>query len=322
MTSSTGRQLVVALIAVWFVSVSFPVQAGGVYWADYRHNGEEWIESLRASNLDGTNSQVMFWGDVQGIAVDPVGQQIYYTIIQGWPPTLRRANIDGSGQRILHSFQHFDLRHLALDREDGWVYFSATGGKTCDGIFRKRMNGSGPLEPIHEWVCAAGVAIDEEARKLYWMGVGGPNSIKRSNLDGSEIETVLTNLGSTTALALDAARGKIYWSKSNGPEIVLRANLDGTDVETVVPGDRYCRGIALDPLVEKVYWAITSSADKGIYRANLDGSDVEKILDVDARDQIAVDPTPGDVVVPALSVVGALLLALTLLAIATFVIRR
>jgi len=317
-----GRQAVAALIVAVVSTGGFVVEAGGLYWSDERFSDGEWHFGLMAANLDGSNAQVMIPGRTRGIAVDPVGRKIYWAQLSPLPPTLRRANIDGSGQEILYSIPYNSSISLALDREAGWVYMSAHGGEWCDGIVRYRMDGAGPREPILPNVCSGGVAVDAAAGKLYWSDLHNENTIKRANLDGSEVETLLPEAGSPGALALDLPAGKIYWSQKYGPGIVMRADLDGSNVETIVPGEDRSRGMALDLHAGKLYWTINEDSLREIRRANLDGSDAELLLEVAAVWQIAIDPTPGDVVVPAVSTTGVVVLLLVLLAISTRWLRR
>ena len=230
-----GRQAVAALIVAVVSTGGFVVEAGGLYWSDERFSDGEWHFGLMAANLDGSNAQVMIPGRTRGIAVDPVGRKIYWAQLSPLPPTLRRANIDGSGQEILYSIPYNSSISLALDREAGWVYMSAHGGEWCDGIVRYRMDGAGPREPILPNVCSGGVAVDAAAGKLYWSDLHNENTIKRANLDGSAAEL---------------------------------------------------------------------------------------LLEVAAVWQIAIDPTPGDVVVPAVSTTGVVVLLLVLLAISTRWLRR
>lgn len=81
-----------------------------------------------------------------------------------------------------------------------------------------------------------------------WGGTGG--TIQRANLDGTNIEILVSGLESPQGIALYVANNKLYWTQSWGPyKGVNVANLDGTNIETLVsdvnvglPG-----GIALGP---------------------------------------------------------------------------
>ena len=97
------------------------------------------------------------------------------------------------------------------------------------------------LWPVLVFVTVFGVISPQSAfaQLIYWTDSDG--SISRSNLDGSNAETLITGLIATasmfpTSIALDEAGGKMYWaafsSSSNGR--IQRANLDGSDIRAHV----------------------------------------------------------------------------------------
>ena len=118
--------------------------------------------------------------------------------------------------------------------------------------------------------------------KMYWTDGGDTDRIKRSSLDGSGVEDLVTSgLDEPEGLALDVAGGKMYWADggSSGDRArgkIQRSNLDGSGVEDLVTtGFWHPVGIALDVAGGKMYW--THSRAK-IQRSNLDGSGVEDLF--------------------------------------------
>ena len=120
-----------------------------------------------------------------------------------------------------------------------------------------------------------------------WAG-GISRKIRRANLDGSNVQDLVTGIDHPIGLALDVSAGKMYWTDRNNKELNLRsriqrANLDGTNIETLVTtrnvivyGD-----IILDTAAGKMYWAVgNSETDDGnkIQRANLDGTNIEDLV--------------------------------------------
>ena len=151
--------------------------------------------------------------------------------------------------------------------------------------------------------------------KMYWAD-WSRQKIQRANLDGSQVETLVSDgwgfrgLARPHSLALDVGQGKMYWADGNASRI-QRANLDGSQVETLVSAvdvDQNLRspvtfgtdnspftfflgfrspfetednsmhpvGIALDVGRGKMYW--TDENWDMILRANLDGSQVEPLV--------------------------------------------
>jgi hypothetical protein len=120
------------------------------------------------------------------------------------------------------------------------------------------------------------LALDPIDNAIYWTQI--PQSIARSNLDGSAVETVIQFAfgGAFSAIAVDSIGKKLYWTDSLADSI-RRANLDGTNVEVVLTGVIHSNGIALDVAAGKMYWTESSSGQR-IRRANLDGSQVEDLI--------------------------------------------
>jgi DNA-binding beta-propeller fold protein YncE len=149
-----------------------------------------------------------------------------------------------------------------------------------------------------------GIVVDTVSKKIYWTNMGNVSAndgtIERSDLDGSNLTTIVPKAGTWTPkqLKLDAKHGKLYWSDREGMRI-MRANVDGSNIETLVEtaqGDaarkdarNWCVGIALDIDGGKVYWTQKGSGGNGrIFRANLEipkgedalsRSDIELLFD-------------------------------------------
>ena len=90
--------------------------------------------------------------------------------------------------------------------------------------------------------CSSGVSVTVGGSgppavtgKLYWTELN-TESIRRSNLDGSGIENlVTTGLDAPLGIALDVAGGKMYWTDATADKI-QRSNLDGSGVEDLITG--------------------------------------------------------------------------------------
>ena len=100
--------------------------------------------------------------------------------------------------------------------------------------------------------------------KMYWID-DGLDKILRANLDGTEIEDVITGLDHPQGITV--YDGKMYWTDA-GSRTVHRANLDGTDIETTIAGVSLSLGGGLAAAGGRIYvasrWKILST--------HLDGS--------------------------------------------------
>ena len=139
------------------------------------------------------------------------------------------------------------------------------------------------------------------AGKIYWSDIAPPpdEEVRRANLDGSGMETLITGLGDTYDVALDLVADKMYWVE-RFPASIRRANLDGSGVEDVTPPGDNGGPISIDLDLQhgKMYWTTFSNQSR-IWRANLDGTGAEFIYSGVAPDEqllgIALDAGGGKV---------------------------
>ena len=108
---------------------------------------------------------------------------------------------------------------------------------------------------------------------MYWSGWRG-DKIRRANLDGSQIEIIVSEVDRVRDFEVDESEGKLYWASDRG---VLRANLDGSQVETLFTENSM--GLALDLGAGKIYWTEWVVYER-VRRANLDGSQIETLVSV------------------------------------------
>jgi len=169
---------------------------------------------------------------------------------------------------------------IALDAVNGKIYWS---GVQPQGIYRADLDGSN----IELLIGSCGpnglrshnnIALDLSSGKVCWAeGALGDVSgkIRRADLDGTNIENLITVGVNTSGLELDLAGNKMYWTNNNEGQL-WRANIDGTLPELLVSGLVNPLGLALDLINGKVYCA---EHHAGIIKmANLDGTDVTDFL--------------------------------------------
>ena len=126
------------------------------------------------------------------------------------------------------------------------------------------------------------ISYGQGSAKIYWEE---SDRIRRANLDGSNVEDIITGLKATIDIDLDLDNRKIYWI-GNAYSKIYRANLDGSDIETIIDGEKLIAdpdkhafspiNITLDPLNGKIYWG-NWTGRWGISRADYDGSIIEDI---------------------------------------------
>lgn len=119
------------------------------------------------------------------------------------------------------------------------------------------------------------IALDTVNGKIYWTD-RGTRRIKRANLDGADIEEILTTGDYPKGVAIDTVEGKIYWIEAGWPRQIQRANLDGTGIEAVPAAVGRPRRIAVDAKNQQVFW--TEAGQIKIQRISFDGTGLQSIF--------------------------------------------
>lgn len=128
------------------------------------------------------------------------------------------------------------------------------------------------------------IALDIQNEKMYWSD-DGTDKIQRSNLNGSNIEDIITSASNPKGIALDTDNNKIYFIDT-GSQKVNRSNLDGSNQEELIGGISGPEGIALDVPSGHMYF--TGAGGTKLRRANLDGSNIIALITIDASIIIGV----------------------------------
>ncbi|MDE3259941.1 MAG: hypothetical protein OYM47_19075 [Gemmatimonadota bacterium] len=207
----------------------------------------------------------------------------------------------GNGTSAASTLRYYRSSDATISVSDTEVGTDAVGGLAASGTSAESINLTAPSSAGTYYYgacvdasagesdtgnnCSAAVSITVATvpppatgtSKLYWTD-WGTDKIQRGDLDGSNVEDLVTGggLDGPDGLALDMAGGKMYWTDA-GTNKVQRADLDGSNVEDLVAsGLSVPYGLALDVSGGKMYW--TNRQNGKIQRADLDGSNVEDIL--------------------------------------------
>ena len=264
--------------------LALDVEAGKIYWTDSGSN------KIQRGDLDGTDVEDLLTSELRaplGLALDsPVasltpdpfsvtfsrdGSKHRFTV-QASEAIDVVANPTGTTPRILVAESSSSFNECPAEPEDR---MTRQNGQTV------YLAGCGPGQAALELRRASDQAVLRTytfnvsgAVKMYWIDADS-RKIQRANLDGSNVEDLVTGLNLPLGIALDVAGGKMYWT-DKGTDIIHRADLDGSNVEDLVTGLREPRRVALDLAGGKIYWA-DATTDK-IQRADLDGSHIEDLV--------------------------------------------
>jgi hypothetical protein len=138
---------------------------------------------------------------------------------------IHRANLDGTDAEDIVQSPAGDFPNIAFDPVEKKMYWpSASAG----AIERANYDGTDVETVVSGISMLRNVAIDASNRKVYWIDVGQPNSIWRSNVDGTSRELLFSTTSSTPLdVAVDPERGYYYWSGFRGD--IHRKSIDGSE---------------------------------------------------------------------------------------------
>lgn len=211
-----------------------------------------------------------------------------------------RAKADGSDVKVIVDGQGPGGQRrglydgVAFDPKTGLIYWTDMGRADADDgtVTRARPDGSNVAEIVHPagTFTPKQIKVDEAHGKLYWSDREGMR-IMRSNLDGSNIETlVVTGQGDAqrkdqarwcVGIALDVAKGQVYWTQKGGDDagqgVIRRAAMEipkgqtaanRTDIETLFSHLPEPIDLDLDLGKRQIYW--TDRGDNTVNRAPMD----------------------------------------------------
>lgn len=201
---------------------------------------------IHRAGLDGSGAALIipyqpalypdFPNRTSSLIVNPFNQRLYIGDVESF--FLFQADLDGANVQIASDVIGNDMYVLGFDVNPatGALYWAQT------------FADSGPAgimtltPPSHAWstifdhqIGTTGVGVDFAGGRVYWSNDDG--RIQSSNLEGDDIQDLLTGLSRPFGLELDDVHGKLYWLETyNIGNTLKRSNLDGTGIETLLTG--------------------------------------------------------------------------------------
>lgn len=241
-------------------------------------------------------------GYMRDLSVNPVNGRMYWACHPAVGTSyVRSADLNGTGVATITVAG--DLYSMTADRISGSIFYGSNyveGASYIRGLTRMGLDGSAPqlIATIASGSIGA-VEVAQQAGKVYWAN--GSSGIRRSNLDGSNSEDVITGQSGVNDIAVDEARGLIYWASGDK---ILRAPADGSGVPTPILSGMAPLKLALSPDGNTIYFG-NGNYTSSVYKMNSDGSGLAFVTSVYKPVAIDVLPEPS---VAALLGIGSIFL--------------
>lgn len=187
-------------------------------------------KKLWSMNYDDTNQTAIITvaAGLNDVSIDATNSKLYYAIKNA--SEIRFCDFDGSNDAI--ALTPASPTRVKVDISGGKCYWAV---QSAPRIYRDTIPGGGASELL---VTDTGIIeqfdLDLVNGKIYWSN-SDDDLVRRCDLDGSNIETIVTSLVDVWGCAVDGANGKVYYTEG-APKNVKRANLDGSSQEIIWSG--------------------------------------------------------------------------------------
>lgn len=308
------RYCLFVYLLIGFSSTNLFAQTYYVYWTESCNGiGASCLRSINRAELDGTNAVTIIsnanvassvtandaLGKPEDIKIDNINRKIYWTDSNN--QNIRRSDLDGYNIELVYSatgaLSQDSPANLDLDIAGGYIYWTDVSSNS-PRIRRAPFNFASPTSlPVNNATVETiinsnidqpnGIALDLTNNHVYWSDKGsGLNWIRRSDLNGGNVTTIISSLAEPHSITLDVADNKIYWCDegfSVGNRRIRYANLDGTSPTDLVTnasdGLLSAQGIAIDLLsgTKRVYWTDIASSNSHVKRIRLSNNTVSTV---------------------------------------------
>ena len=231
------------------------------------------------------------------IAAAPTGRLFFLDLRAG---RVLSANPDGTDLKVLLEGHKTGMDGIVVDPPARRIFWTNMGKMKVDDGSIERLDLDGKnlttVVPVGGTFTPKQLKLDKKNGKLYWSDREGMR-VMRSNLDGSNIETLVeTGQGEAARLdarnwcvgiALDVERGEIYWTQKGGDNagtgsirrvgVNLRKGEDPahrSDIEVLFDGLPEPIDLEIDPGKRMIYWTDRGDPPRGntVNRAPMDAA--------------------------------------------------
>ncbi|MDE0012806.1 MAG: putative glycoside hydrolase [Candidatus Poribacteria bacterium] len=189
-------------------SLAVDAAAGKLYWTEKTGNR---IGKIQSANLDGTNTQLIrnLTSAPLDVALNTVGEKLYLSNAWG---KIQRMNLDGSNFQPNLITGLKTPQHLVLDSATGQLYWTEQTSKRTGKVQRANLDGSN-VQLVKKLTSAPrGMALDAVNKKLYLTNAWGKLQRMNLDGSDFQ-PNLITGLKAPGQVAVDVIGGKVYWTE-------------------------------------------------------------------------------------------------------------
>lgn len=203
--NESGRQLIVQPHQI-VVDIDYDCSTGRIYWSDISGH------SIRSSLLNGTGINVQF-SDIlrspEGIAIDPLSQNIYY--LDSIKNELGVLSANGRFQKALLKNGLNNPRALVIDLEGRQLFYS-DWSREGPKIGRIGLDGSdNQIFISDDVVLPNGLVLLQQRKWLCWVDAGN-QKLSCVGLDGTGRRVIYSPLQYPFGLTINNQEERFYWT--------------------------------------------------------------------------------------------------------------
>jgi len=193
------------------------------------------------------------------------------------------VNYDGTDFTVIVENQ-ITPRRVSVDPVNKEVYWIEAGTTT---IWKSNFDGTDKVAIlINGSPNLACIELDLTNERMFF-NVSGEGTIKSANLDGSNIQTIISGIDLTLGYYYDPANDHLYWTEFNLGSI-HRSDGNGENQVTLFETGTRPFDVSYDCKNDKVYWSDRDT--EKIHRANPDGTEQEDVISSSGnKSSIALD---------------------------------
>lgn len=203
--------------------------------------------TLAVTGFDGTGrADILAVGNgISALELDSANGHLYFATTSGTlaERTIKRVNTDGSGLTTIHTHDSLgddpyittsEVHNIIVDADSDRLHWTADDGGVAGriGLNFSTLSGSGVGQHWRSTGRSSSISkmdIDLDEGTLYYTVGSTADEVRRSSLDNSGMETLVSGIGEPYALDVDFAEDRLNFVIGGD---LYQGNLDGTGLES------------------------------------------------------------------------------------------